>query len=134
MAYSFRGSVHHHGRKDGSIQADMVLEEPRVLHLEPKAGRGRLTSAGIQEEALFCTGWGLSIGSPQSAHIVTHFLSITPLSMGQAYSNHHIPLSGSYRLIQTYDFIGAIPSHSTMQKHILSNFKSPHVYHSLNNI
>ena len=36
LAYSFRGSVHyHHGRKHGSIQADMVLEkELRVLHLD----------------------------------------------------------------------------------------------------
>jgi len=31
---SFRGSVHyHHGGKHGRVQADMVLEEPRVLHL-----------------------------------------------------------------------------------------------------
>jgi hypothetical protein len=36
LAYSFRGSVHyHHGRKHGSMQADMVLEkELRVLHLD----------------------------------------------------------------------------------------------------
>jgi len=34
LAYSFRGSVHyHHGRKHGSVQADMVLEkELRVLY------------------------------------------------------------------------------------------------------
>ena len=32
LAYSFRGSVHyHHGGKHGSMQADMVLEELRVL-------------------------------------------------------------------------------------------------------
>jgi len=39
LAYSFRGSVHyrHYGRQ-GSIQADMVLEkELRVLHLDPQA-------------------------------------------------------------------------------------------------
>jgi hypothetical protein len=40
LAYSFRGSVHyHHGRKHGGTQADMVLEELRVLHLDPKAAR-----------------------------------------------------------------------------------------------
>ena len=38
----FRGLVHyHHGRKHGSMQADMVLEkELRVLHLDPKAAEG----------------------------------------------------------------------------------------------
>jgi hypothetical protein len=36
LAYSFRGIVYyHHGRKHGSMQADMVLEkELRVLHLD----------------------------------------------------------------------------------------------------
>jgi hypothetical protein len=40
VVYSFRGLVHyHHGRKHGSMQADMVLEkELRVLHLDLQAG------------------------------------------------------------------------------------------------
>jgi hypothetical protein len=43
LAYSFRDSVHyHHGEKYGCMQADMVLEELRVLHLDPKAARWRL--------------------------------------------------------------------------------------------
>jgi hypothetical protein len=33
LAHRFRGSVHYHGGKHGSIQAGMVLEELRVLHL-----------------------------------------------------------------------------------------------------
>jgi hypothetical protein len=34
LSYGFRGLVHyHHGRKHGSVQADMVLKEPRILHL-----------------------------------------------------------------------------------------------------
>ena len=38
LAYPFRGLVYyHHGRKYGSMQADMVLEEPRILHLDLKA-------------------------------------------------------------------------------------------------
>ena len=46
MAYSYRDSVHCNGRKHGSIQADMVLEkELRVLHLDSKAARKRLSSA-----------------------------------------------------------------------------------------
>jgi hypothetical protein len=43
----FRGSVHyHHGGKYGSIQADMVLEELRVLHHVPKTKR-RLASRQV---------------------------------------------------------------------------------------
>ena len=38
LANSFKGSVHyHHGRKHSSIQADTVLEELGVLHLDPRA-------------------------------------------------------------------------------------------------
>jgi hypothetical protein len=38
LAYSSRGLVHyHHGRKHGSVQADIVLKkELRVLHLHLK--------------------------------------------------------------------------------------------------
>jgi hypothetical protein len=37
-ASGFRGLVHyHHGGKHGSIQVNMVLEEQRILHLDPKA-------------------------------------------------------------------------------------------------
>ena len=43
LAYSSRGPVYyHHGGKHGSVQADMVLEEPRVLHLGPKIAEGDL--------------------------------------------------------------------------------------------
>jgi hypothetical protein len=38
------------------MQADLVMEKPRNLHLDPKAVRRRLFSAGRQEEGLFCTG------------------------------------------------------------------------------
>ena len=45
LAYKFRGSVpSHHDRKHGGLQADMALEEPRVLHLDPQATRKRLCS------------------------------------------------------------------------------------------
>ena len=52
LAYSFRGSVYyHHGRKHGSMQADMVLEkELRVLHLDLKAARKK-THSNIQGKA-----------------------------------------------------------------------------------
>jgi hypothetical protein len=46
LPYSFRGSVHyHHGRKHGSVQAGMALEELRVLYLDPKAARKRVSYA-----------------------------------------------------------------------------------------
>ena len=49
LAYGFRGSVHfHHGRKDGSVQVDLVLEKPRVLDLDLKVVK-RLSSGGSQE-------------------------------------------------------------------------------------
>jgi hypothetical protein len=45
LAYSFRGSIHYHqGRKHGSIQADMVQEELRVLYLHLKAASRILAS------------------------------------------------------------------------------------------
>ena len=44
LAYSFSGSVHYHqGGRHGSVQADMMLEEPRVLHIDPKAARWSLS-------------------------------------------------------------------------------------------
>ena len=40
LAYRFSGLVHyHHGRKHGHIQAGMILEELRVLHLDQKPNR-----------------------------------------------------------------------------------------------
>jgi hypothetical protein len=46
LAYNFRGTVHyHHGRKHGSLQADMVQEkEIKVLYFDLKAARRILFS------------------------------------------------------------------------------------------
>jgi hypothetical protein len=66
LAYSFRGSVcYHPGEKQGSTQADTVLEEPRVLNLDPKTAKKRL---------LFHKVWSLSIGDFQA-----HLYSDKPL-------------------------------------------------------
>jgi hypothetical protein len=52
MAYIFRGLVHyHHSRKHGSVLADMVLEELRVLHLDTKVTRKKLFSRKLGEES-----------------------------------------------------------------------------------
>ena len=61
LAYSFRGSVHYrHGRKCGSVQEDMELEEQRVLHLDLKADRTRLSLlAGSQEGGVSFTIGGV---------------------------------------------------------------------------
>jgi hypothetical protein len=46
----FKGSVHyHHGRKHDRVQAGMVLEELRVLHLVLKANKRRLVSRQLGE-------------------------------------------------------------------------------------
>jgi hypothetical protein len=49
LAYRFRGSIHYHqGREHGSVQAGMVQEELRVLHLVPIANRRRLASTELE--------------------------------------------------------------------------------------
>jgi hypothetical protein len=53
LAYCFRGLVHsHHDGKHGSVQADIVLEEPRFFILIQRQ----------QKETVCHTGWSLSIG------------------------------------------------------------------------
>jgi hypothetical protein len=43
LTYSSRGSVHYyHGRDQGSMQADMMLEKLRGLNIDLKAARRRL--------------------------------------------------------------------------------------------
>jgi hypothetical protein len=78
------------------MQADTVLEEPRVLHPDTKAARRSLICTGSQGEGLFCAGWSLSTRSPQiplphsdALPPTRPHLLIVPLHMGQAYSNHH---------------------------------------------
>jgi hypothetical protein len=53
LAYSFRGSVHYHPvRKDGSNQADVGLEKPKVLHLDLKAAKRRLSLRRLEGGSL----------------------------------------------------------------------------------
>ena len=67
LAYSFRGSVHYYyGGKHGIMQVDLMLEEPRVLQINGKAARRRLSFASCQKQAFFCTGSSLSTKRPQS--------------------------------------------------------------------
>ena len=58
------------------MQADLVLEELRSLHLDPKAAKRILSSAGSQEETIFHPVCSLSLYvRPQSPPLtVIHFL------------------------------------------------------------
>ena len=49
---------------NSGMHADVVLEEPRVLHLDLKAARRGLS---------FHTGWSLSIETSKPVSTVTHF-------------------------------------------------------------
>jgi hypothetical protein len=111
LAYSFRGLVlYHHGRKYGIMKADMVLEELRVLHLELKAARRRLSSTSSQEEILVPPLGEVAYETLKPTPTVTKFLrqgqtytnKATPpvgqtfkhMSLwGQTYSNYHRPQS-----------------------------------------
>jgi hypothetical protein len=88
IAYSFRGSVHyHHGRKHGSVQAGMVLEMLRVLHLVPKANRRRLLPDNLEEglKAHSTVTYFLQQGHTYSIKATSPNMSL----LDQAYSNYH---------------------------------------------
>jgi|UPI00004845B0 hypothetical protein len=54
------------GRKQGSMQVNMMQEKLEVLRLDPKAARRGLSSEGGHEETLFRAGWSLTTRRPQS--------------------------------------------------------------------
>jgi hypothetical protein len=86
-------------------------------------------------ESLFCTGGTLKKPSkPATAIPIRPHLVTVPLSMSQAYTNHHIPLPGLHRFVQKHESMGAIPSHSIMQNTFSLTSKVPIVYNSLNNV
>ena len=90
----------------------MVLEEPRVLHLDAKVATGDCLLQANRRKLSFHTGRQLSIETSKPIFTVTHILqqatpsnSATP--MGQAYSNYHIPLPGPHRFVQTHESMRA---------------------------
>jgi hypothetical protein len=86
LAYRFRGSVHYHHENRGNVQANMMLEELRVLHLDPKTIRRRLSLLyWLEFELRTLKDITLSDIFP----LTRTRLLIVPLFMGQAYSNHH---------------------------------------------
>jgi hypothetical protein len=69
----------------------MVLEDLRVLYLDPKAARKRPSAADSQKEALFHTTWSLNIGAAKSTSTVTHFL-IVPLPVPNILKPPHMAM------------------------------------------
>ena len=82
LAYRFRGSVHyHHGRKHGSLQGDIVLEEPRVLHVDLKAAR-KIREHKCQPRLLHTAKLSITIDEEtkifHNKTKFTHYLSTNP--------------------------------------------------------
>jgi hypothetical protein len=72
-----------------SMQADMMWEELRILHIDPIAARKRLSPRKLGRGSQnplpqYHTSSNKTIPSPIWPHLL-----IVPLPMGQAYSNHH---------------------------------------------
>ncbi|EDL83994.1 rCG57216 [Rattus norvegicus] len=89
------------------MQADLVLEEPRVLYLDPKAARrklfhrqpgaGSLPPPGFKHRTLKPTPKGIYILPPTWPYPLrqVHFL-IIPLPMSQEYLNS-LPFIGLFK-------------------------------------
>jgi hypothetical protein len=92
LPYSFRGLVHYHGRKYGSIQADIVLEkEQRVLHLDPKASRRSAFQQSVEFKLRTSKLTPMMKHFHQQGHIYSNRAkpSSTATPQGQTYLNHH---------------------------------------------
>jgi hypothetical protein len=134
LAYRLRHLVQYHqDRKHGSIQAGLVLEELRVLHLVLKANRWTLASrqlgGGSQNPS---PQWHSSSNEATPTPIKLHIL-IVPL-LGPSIFKPTQSTPWSHRLVQTHESVGAIPKHSIMQNTLSPTSKDPIVYHSLNNV
>jgi hypothetical protein len=95
LAYSFRCLVHHyHGRKHGIMLADMVVEERKVLYLDPKSYRERLFSRqpGGTSSILGRVRVLGNLKTNQHSNTISPIkpcLLLLSLPMSQAYSHHH---------------------------------------------
>ena len=117
MAYSFRGLA---ARKHVSIQADMVLEkELRVLHLDQQAAESDWLEL-LRPQYL-----------PHSDTLPPRPHLIVPLP---GMSIYKLSCSGTHRLVQTHESVGAVTKHGIMQNTFSPNSKAPTVYSSLNNV
>jgi len=117
LAYRFNGSVpYRHGRKYGSVQVDMVLQEHRALHLDPKAARKRLE---------LDTGWNLSIGD-----LKAHPYSATPPPRPHLLKQGHTSSKATHTPIRPHLLIVTLPMGQTF-KHKnqwgTNLFKPPHL-------
>ena len=134
LAYRLRHLVQYHqDRKHGSIQAGLVLEELRVLHLVLKANRwtpaSRQLGGGSQSPS---PQWHSSSNEATPTPIKLHIL-IVPL-LGPSIFKPTQSTPWSHRLVQTHESMGAIPKHSIMQNIFSSTSKFRVVYSNLNNV
>ena len=113
--WGFRGQVHgHHGGKHGGMQASMVLEELRVLRLDPQAVEGDyviLAKWAYLRPQSPPPQWHTSSNKTTPTHKRIYLL-IVPLSMtkhsntwvygSHTYSNHHVAFPGhnSHNIMQ----------------------------------
>ena len=74
LAYSFRDSVHyHHCGKHGSVKADIVIEELRVVHLGPQAAVSHWPDLSISDLKAHSTGIHFlykAISTPTRPHLL----------------------------------------------------------------
>jgi hypothetical protein len=99
---------YHHGRQHGSRQADMVLEKPILLHLDPQTAGGDYLLKAARRRFCFslggaCAPRDLKASSNKATPTPTRpHLLIVLLPVGQAYSSHPpvYPLNHTPKLIQ----------------------------------
>ena len=83
LAYSFWGSFHYHDRKHGYVQADMILEELRVLHLDPKTARRGLSSEAARRRVCITLARFEHVYETSKTHLFNDTLPLTRLHLLQ---------------------------------------------------
>ena len=111
LAYRFRGLVfYHHGRKHGSIQANMVLEDPRLLHLDLQAAEEDCLPAGSRG------GTGIPLWVALEHRDILQCIYMTHFLPQHTYINKATPPNSATfhgPSIQTHESIGTKPIQTT---------------------
>jgi len=109
--YNFSSLVHYHGEKHDVIQADMVLGELRILHLDMEAARRRLSSTLVESQHRRPqsppTEWHISSNKATPPNIATLYgQSLKHINLWlHSYSNYY---SIENSILEYYDYIMAI--------------------------
>ena len=87
LAYSFRGLVHYqYGGKQGRVQADLVPEILKILHLDHQETEKGLSSLGSQDEPMILRWAKLGIGDPKAC---PHSEALPPTSLNLLQQRPH---------------------------------------------